>query len=183
MPHPFMTAELARQRRATLDAEARNQRVVRQLHLRTLTSRSLQESGAVQSPTPPGAYSIVRLVAWRRRADDQGRVSGISASRQDRVSVQADPPGGIDGRQRARPADRRVAQARRRGRYQIPVRRNQDGRKSARAGGEPVWMVGPQPAPRRLAPAPSPPGPEPGPTRPTARTLARQVRTQMARAT
>ena len=35
MQHPFMTAELVRQRRADLEAESRNQRVVRQLHLRT----------------------------------------------------------------------------------------------------------------------------------------------------
>jgi hypothetical protein len=33
--HPYMTAELVRQLRAGLDAEARNQRVVRQLHLQT----------------------------------------------------------------------------------------------------------------------------------------------------
>jgi hypothetical protein len=30
MLHPFMTAELVRQRRAALDAESRNQRLVRQ---------------------------------------------------------------------------------------------------------------------------------------------------------
>jgi hypothetical protein len=30
MPHPFMTTELARQRRAALDGEARNQRLVHQ---------------------------------------------------------------------------------------------------------------------------------------------------------
>ncbi len=35
MLHPFMTTELARQRRGALDAEARNQRVVCQLYLRT----------------------------------------------------------------------------------------------------------------------------------------------------
>jgi hypothetical protein len=35
--HPFMTAELVRQRRAALEAEAHNQRVVRQLHLPTPT--------------------------------------------------------------------------------------------------------------------------------------------------
>jgi hypothetical protein len=33
--HPYMTAELVRQLRAGLDAEARNQRVVRQLQLQT----------------------------------------------------------------------------------------------------------------------------------------------------
>jgi hypothetical protein len=31
MLHPFMTAELVRQRRAALDAESRNQRLVRRL--------------------------------------------------------------------------------------------------------------------------------------------------------
>lgn len=31
MPHPFITAELVRQRRAALDAESRNQRLLRQL--------------------------------------------------------------------------------------------------------------------------------------------------------
>jgi hypothetical protein len=31
MLHPFMTAELVRQRRAALDAESRNKRLVRQL--------------------------------------------------------------------------------------------------------------------------------------------------------
>jgi hypothetical protein len=35
--HPYMTAELVRQLRAGLDAEARNQRVVRQLQLGTPT--------------------------------------------------------------------------------------------------------------------------------------------------
>jgi hypothetical protein len=34
MPHPFMTAELVRQRRAALDAESRNQRLIRQLQPR-----------------------------------------------------------------------------------------------------------------------------------------------------
>lgn len=37
MLHPFMTAELVRQRRAGLEAESRNQRVIRQLHPRTPT--------------------------------------------------------------------------------------------------------------------------------------------------
>ena len=37
MLHPFMTQESVRHRRAALDAEARNQRVVRQLQLRTHT--------------------------------------------------------------------------------------------------------------------------------------------------
>jgi hypothetical protein len=37
MPHPFMTAELVRQRRAALDAESRNQRLVRQLQPRART--------------------------------------------------------------------------------------------------------------------------------------------------
>ena len=31
MPHPFMTQELVRQRRAALEAESRNQRLTRQL--------------------------------------------------------------------------------------------------------------------------------------------------------
>jgi hypothetical protein len=35
--HPYMTAELVRQLRAGLDAEARNQRVVHQLQLGTHT--------------------------------------------------------------------------------------------------------------------------------------------------
>jgi hypothetical protein len=37
MSHPFMTAELVRQRRAALDAESRNQRLVRQLRPRART--------------------------------------------------------------------------------------------------------------------------------------------------
>jgi hypothetical protein len=37
MLHPFMTAELVRQRRAALDAESRNQRLVRQLQPRART--------------------------------------------------------------------------------------------------------------------------------------------------
>jgi hypothetical protein len=37
MPHPFMTAALVRQRRAALDAEARDQRLIRQLPPRTRT--------------------------------------------------------------------------------------------------------------------------------------------------
>jgi hypothetical protein len=46
MLHPFMTRELVRQRRAALDAEARNQRVVRQLHLRTPTGPKRGRSAA-----------------------------------------------------------------------------------------------------------------------------------------
>jgi hypothetical protein len=34
MLHPFMTAELVRQRRADLDAESRNERLVRQIQPR-----------------------------------------------------------------------------------------------------------------------------------------------------
>jgi hypothetical protein len=37
MPHPFITAELVRQLRAALDADARNQRLIRQLPPRTRT--------------------------------------------------------------------------------------------------------------------------------------------------
>ena len=37
MLHPFMTAELVRQRRAALDAESRNQRLGRQLQPRPRT--------------------------------------------------------------------------------------------------------------------------------------------------
>jgi hypothetical protein len=37
MSHPFMTAQLVRQRRAALDAESRNQRLVRQLQPRART--------------------------------------------------------------------------------------------------------------------------------------------------
>lgn len=37
MLHPFMTAELVRQRRAALDAESRNKRLVRQLQPRART--------------------------------------------------------------------------------------------------------------------------------------------------
>jgi|Tabmets5t2r1_1033131.scaffolds.fasta_scaffold51379_2 hypothetical protein len=37
MLHPFMTQESVRRRRAALEAEARNQRVVRQLQLRAHT--------------------------------------------------------------------------------------------------------------------------------------------------
>ena len=37
MLHPFMTAELVRQRRAALDAEAHNQRLARQLPPRART--------------------------------------------------------------------------------------------------------------------------------------------------
>jgi hypothetical protein len=60
MPHPFMTAELVRQRRAALDAEARTQQVVRQLHLRTHTD---PEPGRFAATARTLARQVRALVA------------------------------------------------------------------------------------------------------------------------
>jgi hypothetical protein len=57
MLHPFMTAELVRQRRAALEAEAHNQRVVRQLHLRARTD-----------PEPGRFAATARTLAGQVRA-------------------------------------------------------------------------------------------------------------------
>ena len=60
MPHPFMTAELVRQRRAALDAEARNQRVVRQLQPR---ARANPERGRFAATARTFARHVRALVA------------------------------------------------------------------------------------------------------------------------
>jgi hypothetical protein len=102
MPHPFMTAELVRQRRAGLDAESRNQRVVRQLQPRArtdpergrfaATARTFARQSAPCWPAPPepatygGCHDNPPRAQWT-----EGRVSGMSAPRQDRVSVHLDP--------------------------------------------------------------------------------------------
>ena len=61
MLHPFITAELARQRRAALDAESRNQRLVRQLQPRT---RADPESGR-RVPTARTVAAHVRALVAR----------------------------------------------------------------------------------------------------------------------
>jgi hypothetical protein len=55
MLHPFMTAELVRQRRAALDAESRNQRLIGQLQPR---ARADSERGRLV----PTARTVVRHV-------------------------------------------------------------------------------------------------------------------------
>jgi hypothetical protein len=60
MLHPFMAQELVRQRRAALEAEARNQRVVRQLHLRT---HSDPERGRFAATARTFARQVRALVA------------------------------------------------------------------------------------------------------------------------
>jgi hypothetical protein len=60
MLHPFMTAELVRQRRAALDAEARHQPVVRQLQLRTPTD---PERGRFAATARTVAHQVRPLVA------------------------------------------------------------------------------------------------------------------------
>jgi hypothetical protein len=60
MLHPFITQELVRQRRAALDAEARHQRVVRQLQLRTPTD---PECGRFAATAQTLARQVRALVA------------------------------------------------------------------------------------------------------------------------
>jgi hypothetical protein len=60
MLHPFTTAELVRQRRAALDAESRNQRLVRQLQPR---ARADPESGRLVPTVWTVAAHVRALVA------------------------------------------------------------------------------------------------------------------------
>ena len=60
MLHPFMTAELVRQRRAALDAEARNQRLIRQLPPRARTD---PERGRFAATAQTLAHQVRALVA------------------------------------------------------------------------------------------------------------------------
>ena len=60
MLHPFMTAELVRQRRAALDAESRNQRLVRQRQPRT---RADPERGRFALTARTFARQVRALVA------------------------------------------------------------------------------------------------------------------------
>jgi hypothetical protein len=60
MPHPFMTAELVRQWRAALDAEAHNQQLVRQLQPRTHTD---PERGRFAATARTLAHQVRALVA------------------------------------------------------------------------------------------------------------------------
>jgi hypothetical protein len=60
MLHPYMTAELVRQRRAALDAEVRNQRVVRQLQPRARTN---PERGRLAATARTFARHVRALVA------------------------------------------------------------------------------------------------------------------------
>jgi hypothetical protein len=60
MLHPFITAELVRQLRAGLDAEARSQRIVRQLQLRTPTD---PERGRFAATARTLAHQVRALVA------------------------------------------------------------------------------------------------------------------------
>jgi len=59
MLHPFMTAELVRQRRAALDAESRNQRLVRQtrgdadLHASRMSWRARYSISRLADLSPP----------------------------------------------------------------------------------------------------------------------------------
>ena len=61
MLHPFTTAELVRQRRAALDAESRNQRLIRQLQPR---ARADPERGRL-APTAPTVAAHVRALVAR----------------------------------------------------------------------------------------------------------------------
>jgi hypothetical protein len=60
MLHPFMTAELVRQRRADLDAESRNERLVRQIQPR---ARADPESGRFVLTARMFARQVRALVA------------------------------------------------------------------------------------------------------------------------
>jgi hypothetical protein len=60
MLHPFMTAELVRQRRADLDAESRNERLVRQIQPR---ARADPESGRMVLTARTFARHVRALVA------------------------------------------------------------------------------------------------------------------------
>jgi hypothetical protein len=60
MLHPYLTAELVRQRRAALAAEVRNQRIVRQLQLRT---HSDLERGRFAATARTLAHQVRALVA------------------------------------------------------------------------------------------------------------------------
>jgi hypothetical protein len=60
MLHPFTTAELVRQRRAALDAEARNQRLIRQLQPR---GHADPESGRLVPTAQTVAAHLRALVA------------------------------------------------------------------------------------------------------------------------
>jgi hypothetical protein len=60
MLHPFMTAELVRQRRAALDAESRNQRLIRQ---RQPWARADPERGRLVPTAPTVAAHVRALVA------------------------------------------------------------------------------------------------------------------------
>ena len=60
MLHPFMTAELVRQRRAALDAESRNQRLARQLQPR---ARAGPERGRFAVTARTFARQVRALVA------------------------------------------------------------------------------------------------------------------------
>ena len=60
MLHPFMTTELVRQRRAALDAEARNQRLIRQLPPRARTD---PERGRFAATAQTLARQVRALVA------------------------------------------------------------------------------------------------------------------------
>jgi hypothetical protein len=58
--HPYLTAELVRQRRAALAAEARNQPVVRQRQLRSHTD---PERGRLAATARTVAHQVRALVA------------------------------------------------------------------------------------------------------------------------
>ena len=60
MLHPFMTQELVRQRRAALDGEARNQRLVHQAEPR---ARADPERGRVATTARRLAHQVRALVA------------------------------------------------------------------------------------------------------------------------
>jgi hypothetical protein len=60
MLHPFMTTELVRQRRAGLEAESRNHRLIRRLYLRT---HSDPERGRFAATAQTLARQVRALVA------------------------------------------------------------------------------------------------------------------------
>jgi hypothetical protein len=60
MLHPFTTEELVRQRRAALDAESRNQRLIRQLQPR---ARAEPESGRLVPTARTVAAQVRALLA------------------------------------------------------------------------------------------------------------------------
>jgi hypothetical protein len=66
MLHPFMTQESVRQRRAAQEAEARNQRVVRQLQLRTRTDP--ERSRFAATPERGRFAATARTLAHQVRA-------------------------------------------------------------------------------------------------------------------